>query len=85
MLGNLARFVIPAAALTAGFGTAVYAVLYEQISKGFSSGRTPAQVIGEFESYTGLTSGMDADFPPPRPPSAPRPACRPSSASPRSC
>jgi cation-transporting ATPase E len=28
MLGNLARFVIPAAIVTAGFGTAVYAHLY---------------------------------------------------------
>ena len=29
LLGNLARFVIPAAVITAGFGTAVYAFLYQ--------------------------------------------------------
>jgi cation-transporting P-type ATPase E len=62
MLGNLARFVVPAAVVTAGFGTAVYAGLYEAIMYGFSSGRTPAQVIDEFESYTGLAYGSDADF-----------------------
>jgi cation-transporting ATPase E len=62
LLGNLARYVIPAAIITAGFGTAVYALLYEEVAQGFSSGRTPAQVISEFESYTGLTYGVDTDF-----------------------
>ncbi|HYH29458.1 MAG TPA: HAD-IC family P-type ATPase [Pseudonocardia sp.] len=62
LLGNLARFVLPAAVLTAGFGTAVYAYLYQAVSQGFSTGRTPAQVISEFESYTGLAYGTDADF-----------------------
>jgi cation-transporting ATPase E len=62
LLGNLARFVLPAAVLTAGFGTAVYAVLYEGITQGFSTGRTPAEVISAFESYTGLTYATDADF-----------------------
>jgi cation-transporting P-type ATPase E len=62
LLGNLARFVVPAAVVTAGFGTAVYARLYQLVSEGFSSGRTPAQVIAEFESYTGLTYGADTDF-----------------------
>ena len=61
LLGNLARFVIPAAVVTAGFGTAVYAFLYEHVSQFLSVGRTPAQVISEFESYTGLTY-TDADF-----------------------
>ena len=61
LLGNLARFVIPAAVVTAGYGTAVYAFLYERILHGVSSGRTPAQVIAAFESYTGLTY-TDADF-----------------------
>jgi cation-transporting ATPase E len=61
LLGNLARFVIPAAVITAGFGTAVYAVLYQGILQGYASGRAPAQVISEFESYTGLTY-TDADF-----------------------
>ena len=62
LLGNLARFVIPAAVVTAGFGTAVYAYLYMRVSQGFSTGRTPAEVISEFETYTGLTYGTDTDF-----------------------
>ncbi len=61
LLQNLARFVIPAAVITAGFGSAVYAFLYETVAAGFDSGRTPAQVIAEFESSTGLTY-TDADF-----------------------
>ncbi len=61
LLSNLARFVIPAAVITAGFGTAVYALLYRTVADGFASGRTPAQVIVEFENSTGLTY-TDADF-----------------------
>ena len=61
LLGNLARFVVPTAVLTAGFGTAVYAFLYWTVTKGFTSGRTPAQVISQFESYTGLKY-TDTDF-----------------------
>ncbi|WP_233160066.1 HAD-IC family P-type ATPase [Pseudonocardia sp. MH-G8] len=61
LLGNLARFVIPAAVLTAGFGTAVYAYLYQLVLAGFTSGRTPAQVVSQFESYTGLTY-TDSEF-----------------------
>jgi cation-transporting P-type ATPase E len=62
MLGNLARFVIPAAVITAGFGAAVYAYLYQLVLRGFSTGRTPAEVISEFERYTGLTYGADTGF-----------------------
>jgi cation-transporting ATPase E len=62
LLGNLARFVVPAAVLTAGFGTAVYAWLYQAVAQGFTTGRTPAEVISAFEGYTGLTYGTDADF-----------------------
>jgi cation-transporting P-type ATPase E len=61
LLGNLARFVIPAAVITAGFGTAVYAYLYTTVTDFLSSGRTPARVISDFESYTGLTYNDD-DF-----------------------
>ncbi|WP_344418614.1 HAD-IC family P-type ATPase [Pseudonocardia ailaonensis] len=61
LLGNLARFVIPTAVITGGVGTAVYAWLYERVLTGFTSGRTPAQVLTEFESYTGLSS-TDTDF-----------------------
>ena len=62
LLGSLGRFVIPAAVVTAGIGTVVYTALYQQILKGFSSGRTPAQVLAEFQSYTGLTYGEDTGF-----------------------
>ncbi len=62
LLGNLGRFVIPAAIITGGFGTAVYTRLYEAVSQGFETGRTPAEVIAAFESYTGLAYGTDADF-----------------------
>lgn len=62
LLSNLARFVVPASVVTAGAGTVVYTVLYQGILQGFSSGRTPAQVIEQFQSYTGLTYGTDADF-----------------------
>jgi cation-transporting ATPase E len=61
LLGNLARFVIPAAVITAGFGTAVYAFLYRTVTEVLGSGRTPARIISDFESYTGLTY-TDADF-----------------------
>ena len=53
---------LPAAVITAAFGTAVYATLYRAVAHGLSTGRTPAEVIAEFESYTGLTYGTDGDF-----------------------
>jgi cation-transporting ATPase E len=61
LLGNLARFVIPAAVITGGFGAAVYAYLYRGVEHGLTTGRTPAQVISEFESYTGLAYS-DTEF-----------------------
>ncbi|TCK22369.1 HAD-IC family P-type ATPase [Pseudonocardia endophytica] len=61
LLGNLARFVVPTALITGAFGSAVYAALYVSISKGFSSGRTPAEAVEQFQRYTGLTA-TDADF-----------------------
>ncbi|MEU4423811.1 HAD-IC family P-type ATPase [Actinoplanes sp. NPDC024001] len=62
LLRNLVRFVVPAAVVTATFGTAVYTALYEMITLGFGSGRTPERIIDEFEQYTGLQSGVDVDF-----------------------
>ncbi|GAA2878055.1 cation transporter E1-E2 family ATPase [Actinoplanes cyaneus] len=59
---SMARFVLPASIITAGVGTTVYTALYEVISLGFGSGRTPAEVIHEFERYTGLRYGTDTDF-----------------------
>ena len=61
LLGNLARFVIPAAVVTAGFGTAVYAYLYTSVTEFLTMGRSPDQAINDFESYTGLTY-TDANF-----------------------
>ncbi|MFC7274578.1 HAD-IC family P-type ATPase [Paractinoplanes rhizophilus] len=62
LLRGIASFVVPAAVITSGFGTAIYAGLYEAVTVGFSSGRTPTEVINEFERYTGLTYGSDTDF-----------------------
>ena len=62
LLGTLGRFVVPAAVLTAAGGVAVYASLYTRVASGFVDGRVPAGVIREFEGYTGLTYGVDADF-----------------------
>jgi cation-transporting ATPase E len=61
LLGNLARFTLPAAIVTGGVATAVYAFLYESVTRFIGSGRTPAEVISDFESYTGLAY-TDADF-----------------------
>ena len=52
---------MPAAVITGGFGTAVYAALYQRVTEGVSSGRTPAEVISQFESYTGLAY-TDSEF-----------------------
>ncbi|MDI6102555.1 HAD-IC family P-type ATPase [Actinoplanes sp. NEAU-A12] len=62
MLRNLVRFVVPASVVTATFGTAIYTALYDMITHGFTSGRTPGRIIDEFEKYTGLQYGTDADF-----------------------
>ena len=40
----------------------VYTVLYQSILRGFSGGATPQAVIADFQSYTGLTFGVDTDF-----------------------
>jgi cation-transporting ATPase E len=54
LLVSLARFVLPVGILTAGFGTAVYAYLYELVTRSLSStgGRAGPEV---FERYTGLS------------------------------
>ncbi|GAA1611454.1 HAD-IC family P-type ATPase [Actinoplanes couchii] len=63
LLRNLVRFVVPAAVVTATFGTAIYTSLYSLIQHGFSSGRTPERIVHEFERSTGLTYGVgSADF-----------------------
>ena len=37
----------------------MYAFLYRLVAGGFETGRTPDEVIAEFERYTGLTYGTD--------------------------
>jgi cation-transporting ATPase E len=64
LLANLARFVVPAALVTAAFGTAVYAILYESVTQFLTIGNAPASVVADFQHYTGLTYGADADFVP---------------------
>ncbi|PVY97467.1 HAD-IC family P-type ATPase [Actinomycetospora cinnamomea] len=61
LLVSLARFVIPVGVLTAGFGTAIYAFLYQRVTTGLSGTPFP-RAVDLFERYTGLTYGVDADF-----------------------
>lgn len=42
-------------------GTLVYTVLYDAILQGLTSGRTPDEVIAEFQNYTGLVHRSDTD------------------------
>jgi cation-transporting ATPase E len=62
LLATIGRFVLPAAVLTAGGGVAVYAALYTRVAAAFTDGNVPGFVVTEFERYTGLTYGVDADF-----------------------
>src|SRR3954447_14823264 len=62
LLINLARFVLPAAVLTAGAGVGVYTLLYTGITHGFTDPAIQGNMVAEFERYTGLTYGVDADF-----------------------
>jgi cation-transporting ATPase E len=62
LLGSLARFVIPAAVVTAAAGVGVYAWLYTLVLQGVTErANTPDEVIEDFESYTGIASG-DSGF-----------------------
>jgi cation-transporting ATPase E len=60
-LTRLAHFVIPASVITAGVGTAVYAILYQSVTKLFASGTAPVDRIADFEALTGLAH-TDSDF-----------------------
>jgi cation-transporting ATPase E len=57
LLGSLARFVIPAAVITAAGGVAVYAYLYTTVLRGFASPNLPPDLITAFEGYTGVSYG----------------------------
>jgi cation-transporting ATPase E len=62
LLMNLARFVLPAAVLTAGCAVAVYTFLYTSVTHAFDDPAIRDRLITEFQKYTGLTYGVDADF-----------------------
>jgi cation-transporting ATPase E len=62
LLLNLARFVLPAAVITAGFAVAVYTFLFTIVTHGFDDPAIRDRLIVEFQQYTGLTYGVDADF-----------------------
>jgi cation-transporting ATPase E len=62
LLTNLARFVLPAAVLTAGCAVVIYAFLYTTVTHAFDDPAIRDRMIVEFEKYTGLTYGVDADF-----------------------
>ncbi|MCW2717195.1 HAD-IC family P-type ATPase [Pseudonocardia sp.] len=61
LLASLARFVIPAAVITAACGVGVYTFIYTRVMQGLSSSSVPEGVIEDFQRYTGLTY-TDADF-----------------------
>lgn len=56
LLPSLARFVIPAALLTAAAGVGLYAFHYTTLFEGFRSSVVPDFVVRDFESYTGLSA-----------------------------
>jgi cation-transporting P-type ATPase E len=61
LLRSLARFVIPAAVITAACGVGVYTIIYTRVMQGLTSMTVPERVIENFQRYTGLTY-TDADF-----------------------
>jgi cation-transporting P-type ATPase E len=62
LLLDLARFVLPATVLTAGFAVAAYTYLYTSIIRAFENPNLRRGIIAEFEQYTGLTYGVDPGF-----------------------
>jgi cation-transporting ATPase E len=57
LLPSLARFVVPAAVITAAGGVAVYAYLYTTVLRGFARPNLPPDLITAFEGYTGVSYG----------------------------
>ena len=62
LLLDLARFVLPASVLAAGFAVAAYTFLFTTITQGFDDPNLRDRLAAEFQQYTGLTYGVDADF-----------------------
>jgi cation-transporting ATPase E len=61
LLRRVARFVLPAGVVTAGFAVALYAAFYTLIRSGLNKGLIPADAVRRFEAFTGL-GGTDASF-----------------------
>jgi len=61
LLGTLARFVIPAAVVTAGFAVGIYALVYRLVVDELLNQTIPQEVVRKFESFTGV-SGSQATF-----------------------
>lgn len=59
--GTLARFVIPAALVTAGFAVGIYALVYRLVVDELLNQKIPQEVVQKFESFTGV-SGSQATF-----------------------
>nr|WP_232531051.1 HAD-IC family P-type ATPase [Microlunatus antarcticus] len=62
LLLDLARFVLPAAVLTAGFAVAVYTYLFTTITQGFDDPALRDRLATEFAHYTDLVYGVDPGF-----------------------
>ena len=62
LLSSLARFVVPAAIVTAILGVAVYTISYQAVLGGVQSRNFPTELIDVYEDYTGLTFGQDSSF-----------------------
>jgi cation-transporting P-type ATPase E len=62
LLRSLARFVAPAAILTAVFGVAIYAYTYTFVLNNVNERTVPPDVAARFEAYTGLTYDVSSGF-----------------------
>jgi cation-transporting ATPase E len=54
LLRSLTRFVLPAAVVTAIFGTAIYTISYEVVLDAVRTAAFPREVLETYEDYTGL-------------------------------
>ena len=75
LFASLARLVIPASVITAGFATAAYSLHSLSLSTGLADPTIPDFVITEFEGYTGLPA-TDPGFIDAAATLAARPQCR---------
>lgn len=62
LLRSLARFLAPAAILTALFGVVIYTFTYTLALNGVRTRTVPPDVVARFEAYTGLTYDVGEEF-----------------------